>query len=242
MRTVTFSDSNVQSLLDSDFVCTYTNTKGDPSAGASFSHSINDQPGPCGPRAGRQNVQLVFMNSQGNMFHVACGYLSPKDMQSEIRFASDLYGTIKLKSKNASQSVADSHYDRLRKLDYTKQEIEESVSQFGDSITSFSPQDLDLQFPQLSMPKLKMPKMNLPNANLPQTNFDPNLISTALENVSHYRVLRDHKFMIDNPMISRKDFDKSPQNLLGDQKSFFGSNAAMQRASDMSKSQFGFDR
>ena len=116
MRTVTFLNKDVQSALELDFVCTFSNTKGDPTAGQSFSHAPDDQPGPCGPRAGRQNVQLLFMNSDSQIFHSACGFMSPDDMLVETNFARELFDELQSNNPEAATQFGVMEVDEGNRL------------------------------------------------------------------------------------------------------------------------------
>jgi len=208
MRTVSFSDKNVRNLLATDFYSTYTNTKGDPSSGASFSHSPNDQPGPCGKGAGRQNVQCIFMTRAGEIFHVAGGFLSGEDLLQEITFAKDLFGNMK-QSANPQRVVVDQHTRFLTKAGFTNDQIRSGrIGMFGEGMPDFSPKDLGIQ---------------LPNAASNQ----------VFDQMHSRRTLADHRYCIQNPLISKASFDQQPEKLVGTNKSFFGSNGAMNAATQM---------
>ena len=95
MRTVSFSNQSVRSLLNQEFVNTFTNTTGDPTAGKSIWHSPKDLPGQCARGVGGQNVQTIFMTPEGKIFHAANGFLSADDLLNEVKFAKELFGQIK---------------------------------------------------------------------------------------------------------------------------------------------------
>ena len=210
MRTVSFSNKNVQNLLAADFHSTFTNTKGDPSSGASFSHSPDDQPGPCGKGAGRQNVQCIFMSRAGEIFHVAGGYLSGEDLAEEITFAKNIFAEIK-NSANPKRVVADQHTRFLTKSGFSADQIRSGrVGMFGEGMPDFSPKDLGIEIPGGTS-------------------------NQVFDQMHRRRTLADHRYCIENPMISKASFDQQPEKLVGTGKSFFGSNAAMNAAGPMFK-------
>jgi len=92
MRTVTFSDRNLQNMLNQNFVNTFNNTEGDPTAGQSIQHRPSDPAGSCIRGNGKQNVQTIFMTPAGEIFHVATGFLSSEDLFKEAQFSLDLFG------------------------------------------------------------------------------------------------------------------------------------------------------
>lgn len=212
MRTVTFSDNRVQRVLNHDFVCCYTDTTGDPTAGASFHHAPGEQPGPCGRGAGRQNVQVVFLTPKSEIFHVATGYLGPDDLLAESAYALQLFDRLQHHGPNRKQTVADSHRLRLKKLGFKPDEIAASDNALTDVLLSgLSPQDFGI-----NMPTAKDFGVSIPGAG-----------STVFQDIGRQRILKDHQFVICNPLIARKQFEGNPQSLVGRHKSFFGSNAAM---------------
>lgn len=202
MRTVSFSDPKVRSVLSQNFLSTFTNTQGDPSAGASFSHSPADPPGPCGPGAGRQNVQCIFLTRGGEIFHVAGGFLDGPSLLNEIKFASDLFAKLK-ESQDPRQLVADTHRRFLAQNGFSPEQIRSGqVGLFDENMPNFSPKDLGIDIPA------------------GQAN-------QFLDQMHRYRVLADHRYLIQNPLVQKSEFDEAPEKLVGNQKSFFGSNAAM---------------
>jgi len=91
MRTVSFSQPQVNQTLSNDFVCFTTSTEGDPSAGQSIRHRPKDPAGPCVRGNGQQNVQTLFLTPEGEIFHAASGYLAPEDMLAELEYARELF-------------------------------------------------------------------------------------------------------------------------------------------------------
>lgn len=218
MRTVTFSNDRVKQVLNNEFVCCYTDTTGDPTAGASFSHRPDEQPGPCGRGAGRQNVQVIFMTPDSEIFHVATGFLEPDDLLDELAYARELFETLPKNGPSRQQTVVRSHESRLRKLGFQPNEIAAAENQFTDMFLSGpNPQDFGI-----NMPNMKDLGVNVPAAG---ANF--------FQDIGRQRVLKDSKFVMRNPLITRKQFEAHPQALVGHHKSFFGTNAAMNGVGEM---------
>ncbi len=217
MRTVSFSDRRVQKLLNDEFVCTYSDTTGDPSAGASFAHAPDSAPGPCGRGAGRQNVQTMFLTVDNEIFHVASGFLSPDDLLKEIKFAKELFAEMQRKPEPSEKTVADAHRSRLRKMGFSASQIAASDNQLTDMFLGGpNPQDFG---------------MNLPGGG-----------SHFFQNISDQRVLKDNRFMIQNPLATRKQFEQNPQALVGRNKTFFGSHPGMNVLSDKAVDSFNVRR
>jgi hypothetical protein len=222
MRTVTFSDDQVQRVLNNEFVCCYTDTTGDPTAGASFSHAPGEQPGPCGKGAGRQNVQVIFMTPASEIFHVATGFLEPDDLLTETTYARELFADLQRNRSQRKQTVVASHESHLRNLGFKPNEIAAADNQLSDMFLGGpNPQDFGI-----NMPKMKDFGVNVPGAG-----------ANMFQDIARQRLLKDHKFVMRNPLMTRKTFEESPQSLVGHHKSFFGSNAAMNGVGDMMNKQ-----
>ena len=197
MRTVSFSDPTVGNTLASKFISTYTNTQGTANTGMSFSHSPDEPPGPCGRGAGRQNVQTVFMTPAGKIYHVATGFLSPDDLQAELEFASETYRSLR-QSRDPGLRLVGLQSERMSELGFSPTELQ-TDNLMQELTTMFSPSDLGIRMPSRS----------------------------PLGDVGRNRMLRDAKFVVQNPLIDRHDFEQDPTRLVGQHKSFFGSNALM---------------
>jgi len=124
MRTVTFSNPSVRSVLKNNFVCTYTNLEGDPTAGQSIRHRPNDPVGNCIRGNGKQNVQTLFLTPEGEVYHVATGFLSPEDFSEECRFAVQLFREYRKDPSTFRQTVIDAHRDRLKNQGFSDRLIE----------------------------------------------------------------------------------------------------------------------
>lgn len=221
MRTVSFSDTKVRKALADDFVCCYTNTEGDPSAGGSIKHDPDDTPGTCGKTAGRQNVQTFFLTPDNEIIHVAGGFHSPKDLLEEIKFANGIYKQIKNKQQGRKELVANAHEKHLRKLGFKTDQISGNDSFENRKAERFSPEDLglDLDFGKFTRNFGGRGKVG---RRIPGMDM--------FTNVSKSRALKDHQYLIKNPLISRSEFEKNPRELTGFGKSFFASNSNMSQA------------
>lgn len=136
MRTVSFSDRKVCSLLNQDFVNTFTNTTGDPTAGKSIWHQPDDLPGSCTRGVGGQNVQTLFLTPEGKIFHAANGYLSAEDLLEEANFAKDLFAEMEKAPGSVNEVVRQAHRDRLEELGFDSDQIE--AAQSGSPFSSFN--------------------------------------------------------------------------------------------------------
>ncbi len=219
MRAVSFSNARVQKSLNDQFVCCYTNTQGDPSAGASFSHAPDDEPGPCGRGAGRQNIQTIFMTPDGEMFHVATGYLAPDDLLTELKFAHELFASLQRKPKSRNETVVKAHRARLKELGFKPGEIAESDSRLSDMFLS-GPNPADFG--------IKVPRPGDFGVGVNLRGLGGNLFA----DISRRRMLKDHKFAMQHPLMTREEFEQNPQALVGRHKSFFGSHSGMGAITD----------
>jgi hypothetical protein len=201
MRTVSFSEDQVNRMMDQNFVATYTNTQGDPSAGMSFSHAPGEQPGMCGRGAGRQNVQTIFMTPAGGIFHVACGFLSPQDLIEEMQFAATVFESMDWKDEPMSR----------------RQLVSAQTNRLLDK--GFSPQSMQSSHP--------LQKMMLSGPNPGDLGMKIPGGRNMFDEIASQRILEDGKYVLRNPLISREKFEQNPGDLVGHHKSFFGSNSAM---------------
>ena len=211
MRTVSFSNAQVQDVLNKEFVCCSTNTLGDRSAGASLAHAPTDPPGPCGRGAGRQNIQVVFLTPEGQVFHVVSGYLDSVALLDEITFAREIWMEVNEAESEAKEVVENKHQQRLDSLGYTNREIRGvGTPNFELRLKGLSPADLGFEFP-------KLPGLELPGGTpLP---FG--------EDLSRLRTLKDHHYAMHHPLIPYRQFDQKVSELVGEGVSFFGSHSAL---------------
>ncbi|MCG8651418.1 MAG: hypothetical protein MI861_16375 [Pirellulales bacterium] len=198
MRTVSFSNDQVNQAIAKNFIATYTNTEGDPSAGGSFSHAPDEPPGPCGRGAGRQNVQTFFLTPTGQIFHVASGYLSPADLLEEMDFALEVFPKLNQGDpQQASSYLVAAVSDRLKSEGFSASELRGDDSLRSLLATNLAPSDFGFE---------------LPGANL-------------LADAPRQRRLLDAKFVLRNPLKPREQFVNNPAELVGHHKSFFGSHS-----------------
>jgi hypothetical protein len=209
MRTVTFSNHDVQEVLNHDFVCFYTDTTGDPSAGASFQHAANEPPGPCGRGAGRQNVQTLFLTPDGEIFHVVTGFISPDELIEELSFSRNLFAKLlKGESARAAETTVAEHQRRLRTLEFSPTQITSQSNFMTDLFLSGpNPQDFGMNVPGMS--------------------------GTPFQDIDRQRILRDSQFVIAHPLMTREEFEQDPGELVGHHKSFFGSHSMMNGIGEM---------
>jgi hypothetical protein len=108
----------VKHLLNTRFVCAWENIEGQPVAGASFAHSPRDPAPSCVRGNGEHNVQMLFLTPQGEIFHVLAGYLNPKDLQEELRFALSTFDALRTAPTDSREGViTHAHEEIVKKLE-----------------------------------------------------------------------------------------------------------------------------
>jgi hypothetical protein len=203
MRTVSFSSKPVRDALAKDFVCAVINTEGDPTAGSSCSHAPTDNPGPCARGLGHQNVQCLFLTPNGEILHAACGHLDAEDLEKEIAFARKLFTDIRsLTPAKARAKVADAHAKRLRDLGYDETDLRSPRSQFG------------FDFSRKELPK---------GLRKPKSDQRKDMMMDFFAMKTRRQVLNDHQFSMEQPLMPFSQFLRQPQQLVGYEKSSFGS-------------------
>jgi hypothetical protein len=214
MRTVSFSQPQVQQTLSRDFVCFTTSTEGDASAGQSIRHRPQDPAGPCIRGNGQQNVQTLFLTPDGEIFHAASGYLSPADLMSELEYARDLFLRLKdVPPDRRADLVQASHRQRLEELEFSTDEINSRGpgSRIGINLPSLLPNAGNFDAVIRGVAPAG-------SANRPPT-VDP------FAAFARTQILSDHAFCIDHPLQTVRAFDRDPTPLVGNAKSFFMSTA-----------------
>ena len=126
MRTVSFSHAGLRRLLNREFVNTYVNTEGDPTAGQSIWHSPREPAGQCIRGNGQQNVQTLFMTPTGQIFHAATGFLSAEDLGREAEFALELFRSLQKESDSDAELIRREHRERLAKSGFSDDQIQAS--------------------------------------------------------------------------------------------------------------------
>jgi hypothetical protein len=196
MRTVSFSANGVRQLLNEEFVCLSLNTRGDPTAGESFSHAPTDPAGPCLRGNGQQNVQVLFMTPAGEIFGVLTGFVGPKDFQTELEFALATYRKLARQESDRRAVVRDAHVEFLRQQGFSDAEIERPADDLRALLVNTVPR--------------------LPTGTDGDFSLD-GVIGGAAKN----HVLADHRYAIQHPLLPMASF--RPEALVGSGKSFFGS-------------------
>lgn len=189
MRMVSFADRDVQRELSPQFVLLSTNMEGKLGAGRSVGHLPKDEPGMCPPRLAHQNCQVYFLTPKLEMFHAATGFLSPTDLAKEAQFAEGLFAAMQKKPKAAAETVVAAHRDFLKKQGFT---------------------DRDLAGPK--DPLERMMAHSTGGLNLAPGNGNVNDLFGGIEKG---RVLRDHQYLMEYPLISLADFERDPTPLIG---------------------------
>lgn len=208
MRTVSFSDVGVRKLLNEDFICFRLNTRGDPTAGESFSHAPSDPAGPCLRGNGRQNVQILFMTPAAEIFHVLTGYVGPEDLKAELDWALAVYGEITEQSDDRKSAVRNAHVAFLRKAGFSDAEIERPAGGFPGMFAGAVPR-------------------------LPIGDDGSLSLDRAMEGLERNQALADHRFVIEHPLLPMSQFE--PEMLVGNGKSFFGSTSFGNAPGDSSR-------
>lgn len=196
MRTVSFSDDGVRKLLNDEFICFRLNTRGDPTAGESFSHAPRDPAGPCLRGNGRQNVQILFLTPAAEIFHVLTGFVGPEDLKAELEWALAVSGEINEHGDDRKTALRDAHVAFLRKAGFSDAEIERPADGFPEIFAGATPR-------------------------LPLGDDGSLSLGRAMESLERNQALADHRFAIEHPLLSMSHFE--PEKLVGSGKSFFGS-------------------
>ena len=208
MRTVSFSNPNTQRFLNQHFVNTFSNTTGDATSGKSIWHQPKEPAGQCIRGNGKQNVQTLFLTPEGDIFHVATGFLSPKDLLTESRFAENLFKQLRKSSQDNTETVVDTHQRRLAEDGFSQADIK-------------SRNPMAQMMAGIQLPGIGDFAFNL-NQRQPQ-NKRPG--QGAFASMINQQYLTDNQFSIRNPMMSWRQLERDPTPLVGNGKSFFSSSS-----------------
>jgi hypothetical protein len=127
----------VQRLLNGRFACSWENTAGDASCGASFAHSPKDPPPSCLRGNGEHNIQTLFATREGELVHVVAGYVSGEELRREAEFALEILAKLeKAHGHGRTSIVRAAHEERLAAI-----EKEESDGEFAGFAKSRRLQD-----------------------------------------------------------------------------------------------------
>jgi hypothetical protein len=236
MRTVSFSQPQVQTILARDFVCFTTSTEGDPTAGQSIRHRPRDPAGPCLRGNGQQNVQTLFLTPAGEIFHAATGYLSPEDLLTELEFARSLFATIQeVPAADRAAEVQRQHRQRLEQLNYSPAEIDARSPNLGG--LNFSGMDLSgMNLAELNLPALIQGRGNGRDFGTSgrrggrdgRTAQGAAPVDALPNPFARGQILGDHQFCLDHPLHPAAKFDRDPTPLVGSGRSFFMSSGSDQ--------------
>lgn len=205
MRTVSFSDKNVQKVFNTKFVNTFTNTVGDPTAGQSLKHRPNESPGPCLRGNGKQNVQTIFMTPAGEIFHVATGYQSSEDLLEESQFALKLFKQIRSRELDNQKSIVFNVHEK--RLQSPGKNQRSPLSEFDSVVSKFMPNQKFGSSTRNNRFGNGIPGMNM---NIPGMN-------------QFFGTEGDQRFCMEHPMITHKELERDPAKLVGEGSSFFAS-------------------
>lgn len=236
MRTVSFSSDKVRKLLNDDFQCATVNTDGDPTAGMSSAHAPGDSCGRCSRGIGKQNVQCLFLTPKGNIFHVASGFVGPKDLEKELRFALQLHKDIRKKPESAKGLVAARHRARLKTLGFNTNDVRSPRSRstardlMNQMFTRHRGANGRVDLAQLRRMAAEMRNRNSRSRSRggrsvfgDGDNFHQSRNSGIFAFKSKRTVLNDHKFCIEQPLMPYSEFERRPQVLVGNEKTAFSS-------------------
>lgn len=87
---MTLSNDAVESALNAGFVCAHRNILGEPYAGMSGAHEIDDPAYYTTNGAGPHNMQLFVLDADGTVLTCLPGFWSPEDLLCELAFAQGL--------------------------------------------------------------------------------------------------------------------------------------------------------
>ena len=226
MRTVTFSHPKVNGLLNQEFVNTFTNLEGDPTAGKSIRHSPGDSPGFCVRGNGKQNVQTIFMTPAGEIFHAACGFLSPEDFHEEASFALDLFAKLEKESasENRPKMVAQAHLDRLDDLGLADQQV--GVAGIMQSARNGNGFHQPNRFPMNGSSTRKNDRGSRSRSRDNFRNKTGNqMVGNVLGRLTRDQFIRDNRFSVEHPLITFSQLEEDPTKLVGGGTSFFASSS-----------------
>lgn len=206
MRTVSFSDPRVQNVFNQQFVNTFTNTYGDPTAGQSVGHRPNEPAGMCIRGNGKQNIQTIFMTPVGEIFHVATGYLSADDLLVESKFALELFDNLRKQEPDSrAQRVVESHRDRLL-ANNLKPRSGNEMSELFKAATQMNPGSGN-----------RFRGSGSKNAG-PGAGLFQSMINRQFQG--------DQQFSMDHPLITYQRLEQDPTTLVGNGNSFFASSSS----------------
>lgn len=201
MRVVSYVDPRVQAATRERFVPLSTNMERMPGAGSSVGHMPSDEPGLCPSRLAHQNCQAFFLTPELEIFHAATGFLTADELLTEMEFAAKLFANIRKSPAQAKQAVAAAHQQRLRDWGFKDEEINQPKN------------DLAGLFGLPGLPE----QPGLPAED--GAGFD------MFGGLAKQRVLADHRYLIEHPLIPAVEFERDPSPLVGSAEFVFQSTA-----------------
>jgi hypothetical protein len=186
----------VRRLLEVDFVCTRIDTTGDPTAGGSFFHAPDDPPGQCLRGNGEHNVQMLFLTPRGEIFHALTGYVPPRELAAELKFALATFAELRGAGEHNTKVVAieNAHAGFLREAGFAQEEIDRADDPLGGL------------------------------GELARNGFAGGNVTEAFKSFERQRMLHDHRWAMRHAMEPLSDFQ--PESLVGSGQSFFGSSSS----------------
>ncbi len=187
MRMGSYAHPEVQAMIRAKFVPLSQNMETLAGAGSSVGHLPSDAPGFCTNRIAHQNCQALFLTPKGEFFHVATGYLSPQDLLVEMQFASGLFAEMQKRPKEARELVATAHLNRLKQLGFTESDLKKPADPLN---------------------------MRLQESGIPPIG-EGALGGDLFKEMARQRILVDHRYLIEHPLISHAEFERDPSPLVG---------------------------
>ncbi len=202
MRTVTFSTPDIQQAINENFVALNTNIEGTALTGQSIKHPPTDQSGSCIRGNGQQNVQTIFLTPDLEILHAATGYLDPQDLYEEMQFAARLFSAIQVEPDNGSALIRNAHQERLRDSGFSKNQINAA-------------NDVELM------------RAMMQDGGMMQSagGRRPGNGSSMFDSMIRQQFLKDQRFSIRYPLMSLRQLESDPGDLVGRGQTFFSSSS-----------------
>ncbi|MGI9515884.1 MAG: hypothetical protein ACR2NP_02460 [Pirellulaceae bacterium] len=201
MRTVTFSTPQIQQAINKNFVALNTNIEGSDLAGESIKHHPDDEPGTCIRGNGQQNVQTIFLTPDLEVFHAATGYLDPEDLYEEMQFAAQLFSAMQNDPDTSAALVRQAHQVRLKEAGFPDSQINAA-------------NDVELM--------MSMMQGNPMSLATGQQGDSPAGVFDAM---IRQQFLKDQRFSIERPLMSLRQLESDPGDLVGRGQTFFSSSS-----------------
>jgi hypothetical protein len=188
MRVVSYVDPRVQAAAREWFVPLSTNMERMAGAGSSVGHMPSDPPGLCPSRLAHQNCQAFFLTPNLEIFHAATGFLTADELFTEMDFAGKLFAKIRNEPSRAKQTVAAAHSERLREMGFKDDEIAQPKNELA-GLLGFD--------------------------GLPAVPGAEGVGFEMFGGMAKQRILTDHRYLIEHPLISAAEFERDPSPLVG---------------------------